>query len=398
MKSIAALTALLLALPVDFAQSISSREQTINYWNAVDSSEVGSKLPLFCDRSKSKRCIHVPVKGKVFQEKTIEEVVDGGPSRRNLQEIVQKVAAFPSPPDGSFIEASSMAIEFAVNNITSGTATFTFTQAGGGTGGKVAVDELVVNGVASVMLGGFDIGDWTWTVNGTTDSYTFTITEAPIETTTTTGSVTTNTLVNDSHWDLGGKIAQSSGRLYILVNGSNYVCSATAIKDNKTGRSLILTAAHCVWDDVYKVFASNVLFIPDRDQINTTLAGYIGRKCDADVCGCWTASAGVVLDKWTTVTWPKNIPSDFGFWIVDDLNAHTGNNCAATQALDAVVDPFKIDVGFDIAGVFTYSFGYSYNYDPQLRVSTKHVIQRKDRVYSEKSSNFTFTYCLRCPF
>ena len=33
----------------------------------------------------------------------------------------------------------------------------------------------------------------------------------------------------------------------------------------KRGRSLVLTAAHCIYDDVSGTFARNVLFVPNQD-------------------------------------------------------------------------------------------------------------------------------------
>ena len=57
----------------------------------------------------------------------------------------------------------------------------------------------------------------------------------------------------------------------------------------------ILTAAHCVYDDVNKAFARNVLFIPD--QAGTTGAG-TDQDCSNDPVGCWEPSHGVVDVDW----------------------------------------------------------------------------------------------------
>jgi V8-like Glu-specific endopeptidase len=47
--------------------------------------------------------------------------------------------------------------------------------------------------------------------------------------------------------------------------------SGTVATDGIAGRSVILTAAHCVYDHANKAFARHVLFIPD--QTDTTDAG-----------------------------------------------------------------------------------------------------------------------------
>lgn len=54
-------------------------------------------------------------------------------------------------------------------------------------------------------------------------------------------------LVNEGPWEDGGDILHAAGRLMFMINGAGYICSATAVTDEGTpGRSIILTAAHCV--------------------------------------------------------------------------------------------------------------------------------------------------------
>ncbi len=69
---------------------------------------------------------------------------------------------------------------------------------------------------------------------------------------------------------------------------NGYVCSGTVVQDGTEGISIILTAAHCVYDDVNKAFAQNVLFIPNQDE--TTGAG-TDQDCSNDPLGCWRAFA-----------------------------------------------------------------------------------------------------------
>ena len=118
-------------------------------------------------------------------------------------------------------------------------------------------------------------------------------------------------------------------------------------------------------------FGHNVIFIPNRDAIQTELSGdEVFRQCEEDVCGCWTASAGVVHDLWRDLLWPDNLPYDYGFWIVDDVEAHDGTKCATTDALDGAVDAMEFDVGVNLTKVFVNGFGYSLEYNPDFRVST----------------------------
>ena len=73
--------------------------------------------------------------------------------------------------------------------------------------------------------------------------------------------------VADERWSSGGAVLSAAGRLLFVMGNYEYVCSATAISDMTRGskfrprdasfggrmsmkRSLIITAAHCVYDDV----------------------------------------------------------------------------------------------------------------------------------------------------
>ena len=86
---------------------------------------------------------------------------------------------------------------------------------------------------------------------------------------------------------------------------SSYVCSGTVVKDDKADRSIIMTAAHCVFDDQDKEFAKDVMFIPNQDQGSGSSTD---TDCDNDPHGCWWASFGVVDTDWATRSFPNNIP------------------------------------------------------------------------------------------
>jgi hypothetical protein len=152
---------------------------------------------------------------------------------------------------------------------------------------------------------------------------------------------------------------------------AGYVCSGTVITDNATGRSVILTASHCVYDDANKAFARNVLFIPNQAETSGTGTD---SNCSNDPLGCWVADFGVVDTNWTTRTFPDNIPWDYAFYVVDDdPTSHQGpggsvlDGTAASMTMNtgepSVDDPANNGPG---APDYTHGMGYSYSDDPNF--------------------------------
>lgn len=66
--------------------------------------------------------------------------------------------------------------------------------------------------------------------------------------------------VGNNPWRSGGKILQAAGRLMFKMEGNDYRCSATAVTDGDLydGRSIIVTAGHCVYDDANGVVSAMV--------------------------------------------------------------------------------------------------------------------------------------------
>lgn len=185
------------------------------------------------------------------------------------------------------------------------------------------------------------------------------------------------TVVTNSRWTLDGDIQTSTGRLfYEMISArrgkrttwSGYVCSGTVATDGTTGRSVIITAAHCVYNDQYKAFARNVLFIPNQDQ--TTGSG-TDTNCSNDPVGCWTTSFGVVDENWTTRTFPQNIPWDYAYYTVNDSGSHSGST--ADDSLETEVGGFTVQFtepahddgqAGPASTDWTHNLGYSYSDDP----------------------------------
>ena len=248
-------------------------------------------------------------------------------------------------------------------------------------------------GVYSVSLSGFTDGTWSWwvvakdTVKGGN--------------TTTTGKVTFEVSTGggggggggggtpNAEWTGGGVVQNAAGRIYFEMPSNSrrtrwagYVCSGTVVNDGTANRSVILTAAHCVYDDVYKAFARNVLFIPNQD--GTTGTG-TDLNCSNDPIGCWSPNVGVVDNNWTTRTFPDNIPWDYAYYVVSDSGEHSGN-ASASSALDGSVTAMSISFSAPTVGNVTHALGYSYSEDPNFMYCA-------DAMETEGSANWWIATC-----
>jgi hypothetical protein len=123
-------------------------------------------------------------------------------------------------------------------------------------------------------------------------------------------------IIINSEWTGDGAVQTAAGRIYFEMPSnpkwkrwSGYVCSGTVATDDATDRSVIITAAHCVYDDANNAFARNVLFIPN--QAGTAPGAGTDGNCSNDPLGCWAPSFGVVDIDWTTRTFPENVEWDY---------------------------------------------------------------------------------------
>ena len=224
----------------------------------------------------------------------------------------------------------------------------------------------------SVSLQGFSDGAWEWHVvakdsarkggnTATSDIANFTVDSS--------GGDPGGDVVTNAAWSDGGAVQTAAGRIYFEMPGNkgqtfwnSYVCSGTVASDGTLGRSIVITAAHCVYDDANKAFARNVLFIPDQD--GTSGAG-TDRNCENDPLGCWELSFGVVDLEWTTTTFPNNIPWDYAYYVVDDESgAHQG--AGAGGALDSAAGSLPVQFLTPAVGEVTHALGYSYSEDPNF--------------------------------
>ena len=174
------------------------------------------------------------------------------------------------------------------------------------------------------------------------------------------------TVIKNSAWTAGGAVQNAAGRILFQMGADFFVCSGTAATDSVTGRSIIITAGHCTYDDTGKAFATNVLFIPNQD--GTTGSG-TDFDCNNDPLGCWAPNFGVVDVNWTTRTFPDNIPWDYAYYVVSDTGAHSG--AGANGALDSIAGSLPISFLPPYVSVsgsldFTHALGYSYSQDPNF--------------------------------
>ena len=227
----------------------------------------------------------------------------------------------------------------------------------------------------AVSLQGFTNGAWSWWVEAKDGAPRGgnPMTSPPVVFTVDTGTGggggggSTDTVTN-AHWTLGGAVKRATGRLYFEMPGNakrktwwGYVCSGTVATDDTAGRSVIVTAAHCIYDDVNKAFARNVMFIPDQDGTSGTGTD---RNCSNDPIGCWVPTVGVVDVNWTTRTFPANVAWDYGFYVVPDDGAHQGNG--STSVLDLAAGSLWINFSGVSINDLTHALGYSQSEDPKL--------------------------------
>ena len=270
--------------------------------------------------------------------------------------------------------------------------------------------------VWEIELSGFSDGDWSWRViakdagpkggNETISAYlSFTVdtsgdsgTGGGTDTgggTGTGGEGSGGEIVVNNYWPASDEasyntsVQAATGRIYFQMptnkrktRVAGYVCSGTVVNDNNSGRSVILTAAHCVYDDVTKSFAEGVLFIPNQ---NDTLAAGTDTNCSNDPMGCWVPSFGVVDENWTTRTFPDNIPWDYAFYVVNDSGAHLGADLTS-DSLEGSAGALDVSFSQPSINQRSYALGYSYADDPDFMYCAEDMTE-------EGSANWWLASC-----
>jgi hypothetical protein len=148
--------------------------------------------------------------------------------------------------------------------------------------------------------------------------------------------------VKGASWTGGGEVVEATGVVVFTMGGIDFRCSGSVVDDSRGGFSLVLTAAHCAYDDIEGAFATNWMFIPEWDTAPTF-------TCAASAHGCWTAQGLVVRAEWAS-----GGPDGFAF---DYAVAIVGAGDRGTQ-LDSTVGSFPIQYGGVAVGDRLYAFGY----------------------------------------
>ena len=131
--------------------------------------------------------------------------------------------------------------------------------------------------------------------------------------------------VGGASWTLGGLVQKTVGKVLFTMGGVDYVCSGTVVADSRPTESLVLTAGHCVYDDVDD-WATNWIFMPNFDAGPSQYDGN-SFNCGNLPYGCWTAASLV-----TSLGWSQgDFNEDYGFAVIsgqgtDLLENETGSH------------------------------------------------------------------------
>ena len=160
-------------------------------------------------------------------------------------------------------------------------------------------------------------------------------------------------VITGASWNGGGVVAESTGKVFFSMGTSYYACSASVVNDAVSTRSIIVTAAHCAFDEVNNRFAENWIFIPAYD-VNPSSFDPSGLFCETTLYGCWAAQSFVVSNDYATAggfTVEATL-HDYAFAIVG-----VGGN-ADTQ-LDATVGSQSIETAGQVElETESWIFGY----------------------------------------
>jgi hypothetical protein len=250
-------------------------------------------------------------------------------------------------------------------------------------GGSSSFPATADGSTWSVPLTGLTAGSWSWHVVATDATRARNATESSAVAFTVDtsadqpGGGTGSGATAKAEWSTGGAVQTAAGRLYFempdhrnLRTWSGYVCSGTVVGDEAGDRSVILTAAHCVFDDVNKTFARNVLFIPNQAGGGSPT----DTDCTNDPIGCWAPAFGVVDQDWTTRSFPDNVAWDYAYYVVPGTAAHRGTPASSDSLEDAAG---TLPVQFDApAADRTHALGYSFRDDPRFMYCAEEMTTR----------------------
>ncbi len=158
------------------------------------------------------------------------------------------------------------------------------------------------------------------------------------------GGATTSVI--GASWTKNGQVVTTTGKVLFTLNSGDYICTGTVVTDGTTGRSIVISAAHCAWDGEDGGFARNWTFIPEFDTTPTY-------TCAQAKWGCWMASALVVNRGFTSAGGfnDQAVQYDWSFAVVTAAGTKGGT-------LDTAVGSFAINTNTMSVDDQVYDFGY----------------------------------------
>ena len=130
-------------------------------------------------------------------------------------------------------------------------------------------------------------------------------------------------------WTGGGKVVQTTGKVFFTEGNANYVCSGSAV--TSSNKSTVTTAGHCV-NEGPGAFVTNFVFVP-------------AYKSGAAPYGKWAATQLFTTSRWQG---SGDFDYDVGMAKVAPLNGKTLTDTVGSQG-----------IAFNTSRpVFAYSFGY----------------------------------------
>ncbi|WP_344929745.1 hypothetical protein, partial [Streptosporangium carneum] len=92
--------------------------------------------------------------------------------------------------------------------------------------------------------------------------------------------------VSGARWNSGGWVARTTGRVFLTLDGVDFVCSASSVRS--ANRDLVVTAGHCVKDGA-GAWADNWAFVPGYDRGRQPYGQFTARRMF--VAGPWARDA-----------------------------------------------------------------------------------------------------------
>ena len=158
--------------------------------------------------------------------------------------------------------------------------------------------------------------------------------------------------VTGASWNGNGEVADTTGKVLFALGTSYYVCSGSVATELVSGRSIAVSAGHCVYDESNGLFATNWMFIPDYDSAPAPL-DIQGNFCAQTEWGCWTATSLVVHDGFASAGGfnDQAVRYDWGFAVM-------GEGGKANAQLDETVGSQAISFSSVSIGDTVSAFGY----------------------------------------